>query len=223
MMYMQDRVMIVQLKPNCEKIYNIQIGIPYNNWKYFLDNNFLLEFRLQEVFSNGPIDNYPVLVQVTTLYQMPNKPLPQPIAISQIAKFMGPMWSPPGADRPPDGPHVGPMNLAIRDKKTTIIGCYKEWDLLLTSSGEIWHLEQRILMADATKFLDRVRSWNSGMRCMSFYLRILLSHLLSCTTWWECFLHTPYLYNSTVISSSCAPPLITHPVQGITPLTACTA
>ena len=33
---------------------------------------------------------------------------------SQIAKFMGPTWGPPGSCRPPDGPHVGPMNLAIR-------------------------------------------------------------------------------------------------------------
>ena len=31
----------------------------------------------------------------------------------QIAKFMGPIWGPPGSCRP-DGPHVGPMNLAIR-------------------------------------------------------------------------------------------------------------
>ena len=35
----------------------------------------------------------------------------------QIAKFMGPTWGPPGSCRSaPDGPHVGPMNLAIRDR-----------------------------------------------------------------------------------------------------------
>ena len=31
---------------------------------------------------------------------------------SQIAKFMGATWGPPGS---PDGPYVGPMDLAIRD------------------------------------------------------------------------------------------------------------
>ena len=34
--------------------------------------------------------------------------------MSQIAKFMGPTWGPPGSCRPPDGPHVGLMNLTIR-------------------------------------------------------------------------------------------------------------
>ena len=38
-----------------------------------------------------------------------------PIISSQIAKFMGPAWGPPGSCRPPDGPRVGPMNLAIRN------------------------------------------------------------------------------------------------------------
>ena len=33
---------------------------------------------------------------------------------SQITKFMGPTWGPPGSCRPQIGPHVGPMNLAIR-------------------------------------------------------------------------------------------------------------
>ena len=35
--------------------------------------------------------------------------------ISQIARFMGPTWGPPGSCRPHVGPHVGPMNLAIRN------------------------------------------------------------------------------------------------------------
>ena len=30
-----------------------------------------------------------------------------------IARFMKPTWGPPGADRTRDGPHVGPMSLAI--------------------------------------------------------------------------------------------------------------
>ena len=34
---------------------------------------------------------------------------------SQIAKFMVPTWGPPGSCPDPDGPHVGPMNPAIRD------------------------------------------------------------------------------------------------------------
>ena len=32
---------------------------------------------------------------------------------TQIARFMGPTWDPPGSCWPPGGPHVGPMNLAI--------------------------------------------------------------------------------------------------------------
>ena len=39
------------------------------------------------------------------------------IILTQIAKILGPTWGPPGADRTqvgPSGPHVGPMNLAIR-------------------------------------------------------------------------------------------------------------
>ena len=33
--------------------------------------------------------------------------------LTKIAKFMGSTWGPPGLCCPPDGPHVGPMNLAI--------------------------------------------------------------------------------------------------------------
>ena len=33
--------------------------------------------------------------------------------LTQIARFMGPTWGPPGADNDPGGPHVGPMNFAI--------------------------------------------------------------------------------------------------------------
>ena len=33
---------------------------------------------------------------------------------TQIAKFMGPIWGPPGSCRPHIGPMLGPMNLAIR-------------------------------------------------------------------------------------------------------------
>ena len=40
---------------------------------------------------------------------------------TQITKFMGPTWDPPGSCRPPDGPHVGPMNLAIR-VSTKLVG-----------------------------------------------------------------------------------------------------
>ena len=35
-------------------------------------------------------------------------------ATSQIANFMGPTWGPTWVLSAPDGPHVGPMNLAIR-------------------------------------------------------------------------------------------------------------
>ena len=34
--------------------------------------------------------------------------------ITQIARFTGPTWGPPGSCQPQVGPHVGPMNLAIR-------------------------------------------------------------------------------------------------------------
>ena len=35
--------------------------------------------------------------------------------IAQIAKFMGPTWGPSWVQSAPDGSHVGPMNLAIRE------------------------------------------------------------------------------------------------------------
>ena len=50
----------------------------------------------------------------------------------QIAKFMVPTWGPPGSCRPPDGPHVGPMNLVIRDGFTDVLSLLWEslywWD-----------------------------------------------------------------------------------------------
>ena len=39
--------------------------------------------------------------------------------ISQIARFMGPTWGPPGSCEPQMGPRVGPMNLAIGDGTAT--------------------------------------------------------------------------------------------------------
>ena len=40
--------------------------------------------------------------------------LPSQRASTQIAKFMGPTWGPPGSCRPQMGPHAGPKNLVIR-------------------------------------------------------------------------------------------------------------
>ena len=40
---------------------------------------------------------------------------PSKIITSQIAKFMGPTWGPPGSCRPQMGPMLAPMNLAIWD------------------------------------------------------------------------------------------------------------
>ena len=60
-------------------------------------------------------------------------PLHGPIGMhNQIAKFMGPTWGPSGSCLPPDGPHVGPMNLAIR--VCLPIGVWKEvlWKSLLS-------------------------------------------------------------------------------------------
>ena len=60
-------------------------------------------------------------------------PLHGPIGMhNQIAKFMGPTWGPSGSCRPPDGPHVGPMNLAMR--VCLPIGVWKErlWKSLLS-------------------------------------------------------------------------------------------
>ena len=37
------------------------------------------------------------------------------IIITQITKFMGSTWVPPGSHLGPDGTHVGPMNLVIRE------------------------------------------------------------------------------------------------------------
>ena len=36
--------------------------------------------------------------------------------LAQIARFMGPTWEPTWVLSAPDGPHVGPMNLAVRGR-----------------------------------------------------------------------------------------------------------
>ena len=42
---------------------------------------------------------------------------------TQIAKFMGPTWGPSGSCGSPDGPHVGPMNLALWGNKAPQTKC----------------------------------------------------------------------------------------------------
>ena len=53
--------------------------------------------------------------------------------VSQIAKFMGPTWGPPGSCRPQMGPMLaGPVNLAIR----AAFGYASVW-FLMDESGSI--------------------------------------------------------------------------------------
>ena len=46
---------------------------------------------------------------------------------TQIARFTGPIWGPPGSCRPEVGPYVGPINLAIREELN--IGLIKGRDM----------------------------------------------------------------------------------------------
>ena len=62
----------------------------------------------------GPINNIPALDRIMTWSRPGDKPLSEPKMVTKIAKFMGPTWGPPKGLSPSDGPHVGPMNLAIR-------------------------------------------------------------------------------------------------------------
>ena len=75
---------------------------------YSLHHNGLSTLQDIPLMTNGPL--YPITQDSSCHGQhtMPRNP-------SQIAKFMGPTWDPPGSCRPQDGPHVGSMNLAIRD------------------------------------------------------------------------------------------------------------
>ena len=57
------------------------------------------------------------------------KPLPVPILTSQIAKFMGSTWGPPGSCRPQMGPMMAPWTLLSGLLSTGPLG---------TTSSEIW-------------------------------------------------------------------------------------
>ena len=73
---------------------------------------------------------------------------------AQIARFMGATWGPPGSWRPPDGPHVGPMNLAIRTANGYAPVFRPLFNLLCLS--------------------DAIRCW----RCSSTSVQLIVCHLL---------------------------------------------
>ena len=50
---------------------------------------------------------------------------------TQIAKFMGPAWGPPGSCRPQRGPRVGPINLAIRACIISIRSICDAWRMII--------------------------------------------------------------------------------------------
>ena len=106
----------------------------------FLNENFwiLIKFSLNFV-ANGPINNIPVLVPIMAWRRPGDKPLSEPMMFSllthicitrsqwvktawfsigvkylkasQIARFMGPTWDPPGSCRPQMGPMLVPWTL----------------------------------------------------------------------------------------------------------------
>ena len=74
-------------------------------WRHFNDmtrNRWIEERR--RCYINGHLFSRELVVSI---YKQEN--------VSQLAKFMGPTWGPPGSCRPQMGTHVGPMNPAIRD------------------------------------------------------------------------------------------------------------
>ena len=82
--------------------------------------------------------------------------------LTQIAKFMGPPWGPPGSCRPQMGPHVGPMNLAIGECTSTQVSHCILYSIAILS------------------FI--VNCWT--LRYPSFALRV--EHVL-CLGQWSCF------------------------------------
>ena len=63
---------------------------------------------------------------------------------SQIAKFMGPTWGPPGSCRPQMGPMLAPMNLAIRVSYVKIVRFATSLGIsamsLLNTGSWRWHV-----------------------------------------------------------------------------------
>ena len=118
---------------------------------------------------------------------------------SQIARFMGPTWDPPGSCRPPDGSHVGPINFTIRDWTSKMLVRYilSSVRLRLSQFFQLSFMEYTGLCVFSLTYdhcentctlsyyhhqigsmshlsLYRVRSWNNGMHCMSFYILIAI-------------------------------------------------
>ena len=103
---------------------------------------------------------------------------------TQIAKFIGPTWGPPG-------PHVGPMNLAIRlaslDQSmitTFDCQCGKSWCQKTTQ-------QQNNSFLFHSLFVVLFGNWNGGDHTMNFYQqKVLKIHpkqgqsLASPTLWW---------------------------------------
>ena len=59
---------------------------------------------------------------------------------SQISRFMGPTWGLPGSCRPQvGGPHVGTINLVIRDVKCFMYNCVLWSDTIRYSLVLLWH------------------------------------------------------------------------------------
>ena len=59
-------------------------------------------------------------------------------ATTQITKFMGPTWGRTGPCRPQMGPHVGPMNLAIREP--TVVTNHYQVQCDTVHSNNYWHI-----------------------------------------------------------------------------------
>ena len=109
--------------------WNTPVGLPKafqrkTNWKYWI--KYIKPIWCpQQTWTSARVMRHDVL----------DKLLVRQSATSQIAKFMGPTWRPTWALSVPDGPHVGPMNLAIRDHIEVQWYMYASLNWIIVGSG----------------------------------------------------------------------------------------
>ena len=79
--------------------------------------------------------------------------------MTKIARFMGPTW----VLSAPDGPHVGPMSLAIRGILEPYMLLYFR-PLLRTTAEHHWITESRPMVAGHSddRYMDRCQQWTSS-------------------------------------------------------------
>ena len=97
---------------------------------------------------------------------------------SQIARFMGPTWGPPGADRTQVGPMLAPWTLLSGFTK---LWCWLDWGLPEWYSIEIFIRIQILLF---TKMFLRSSSFTKSRWHLRSFTEIVLVRKAPCTVLW---------------------------------------